>query len=457
MTGVTLKNFRCFGSEQTVPLAPLTLLVGENSTGKTSFMAMIRALWDLVFNGDEPNFNKLPYDLGSIDEIARNDPASTGERGFFEAGCSLGLGLMGLQSSSPSRIDVEFEEDGSLPVLNRLRVSHNGTWIECAKKSDGSDRELGITCGIHDKKWDFESRIIHSILSEHKEEGVLSSFRELGPILRWELSGKTRRKDGLIARYGTRNPTPLELNSLQSLSVNTHANFSRYGEAYASAPVRSSPRRTYEVSQSIRDVEGRDVPKYLAYLCDRGGDEWYDLKNDLEEFGRNSGLFDEISIKKLGDKGGVPFQVEIGLSQNGMEVPNRNLIDVGYGVSQALPVLTESLRRDARHLLLFQQPEVHLHPRAQAALGSLFCKIAGKGRQIIVETHSDYILDRVRMDIRDQECELQHEDVAILFFDRSGPNVKIHRIHLDPAGNIVDPPPSYRQFFMRETNRLIGY
>ena len=61
------------------------------------------------------------------------------------------------------------------------------------------------------------------------------------------------------------------------------------------------------------------------------------------------------------------------------------------------------------------------------------------------------------MDIRDEECELQHGDVAVLFFDRSGSSVKIHPIELDPAGNIVDPPQSYRQFFMQEINRLVRY
>ena len=457
MTGVTLKNFRCFGSEQTVPLAPLTLLVGENSTGKTSFMAMIRALWDLVFNGDEPNFNKLPYDLGSFHEIVRDDPDANGERDFFGAGCSLGFYSRRTKRELHPQIDVAFSKDGSIPVLKRLTVSHNKAWIECAKKSDNSGVRLGVSCGIHDKTWDFKPRVRYSILSEYGDEGVLSFLRAMGSIMRWELSDTNREKDTLVARDGTSKPTVSELRTLRNLSINIRTNFSQYGEAYASAPVRSSPQRTYEVSQSIRDVEGRYVPKYLAYLHDRGGDEWNHLKEALEEFGRSSGLFDQISIEKLGDKGGVPFQVKIGFSQNGMAVRDRNLIDVGYGVSQALPVLTEVMHRDARHLLLFQQPEVHLHPRAQAALGSLFCKIAGKDRQIIVETHSDYILDRVRIDIRDQKCKLQHQDVAILFFDRSGSSVKIHRINLDAAGNIVDPPPSYRQFFMQETNRLIGY
>ena len=71
MDSITLRNFRCFREEQTARLAPLTLLVGENSTGKTSFMAMIRALWDRLLSGSQvPDFKEEPYDLGSFDEIA---------------------------------------------------------------------------------------------------------------------------------------------------------------------------------------------------------------------------------------------------------------------------------------------------------------------------------------------------------------------------------------------------
>ena len=92
---------------------------------------------------------------------------------------------------------------------------------------------------------------------------------------------------------------------------------------------------------------------------------------------------------------------------------------MGYGVSQVLPLLLELLIEDGYPRFLLQQPEVHLHPRAQAALGSLFCSTASSGRQLIVETHSEYIVDRVRMDIRDRTTDLKPEDVSILFFERT--------------------------------------
>ena len=106
-------------------------------------------------------------------------------------------------------------------------------------------------------------------------------------------------------------------------------------------------------------------------------------------------------------------------------------------------------------MFLLQQPEVHLHPSAQAALGSLFCQVAAAGKQLIVETHSDHVIDRIRMDVRDGTSALKHEDVSILFFERDELDVRIHSLGIDDQGNITGAPPSYRQFFMEEVRRSL--
>ena len=89
MNSVTLRNFRCFREEQTARLAPLTLLVGENSTGKTSFLAMIRALWDVAFGQKVPDFKEEPYDLGDFDEIAHYRGGRGSRANSFAAGFSF--------------------------------------------------------------------------------------------------------------------------------------------------------------------------------------------------------------------------------------------------------------------------------------------------------------------------------------------------------------------------------
>ena len=66
------------------------------------------------------------------------------------------------------------------------------------------------------------------------------------------------------------------------------------------------------------------------------------------------------------------------------------------------------------------------------------------------------MLDRVRMDVRDGKTRLKPEDVSILFFERSDLNVQIHSLQINPEGNIVGAPDTYRSFFMNETRRALG-
>ena len=100
MDSITLENFRCFREKQNAVLAPLTLLVGENSTGKTSFLAIIRILSDMAFSFRNPDFKEDPYDLGSFDEIAHYRGAGGSKADQFEAGFSANARVL-MDSTSP--------------------------------------------------------------------------------------------------------------------------------------------------------------------------------------------------------------------------------------------------------------------------------------------------------------------------------------------------------------------
>ena len=75
---------------------------------------------------------------------------------------------------------------------------------------------------------------------------------------------------------------------------------------------------------------------------------------------------------------------------------------------------------------------------------------------MVVETHSDYRIDRIRMDVRDKTTKLDAEDVSILYFEPGELDVNIHSVTIERLGNVLNTPASYGEFFMRETNRSIG-
>jgi predicted ATPase len=236
--------------------------------------------------------------------------------------------------------------------------------------------------------------------------------------------------------------------------ANANSMLLRRGRPFSSAPIRTKPIRTYDPLTEKPTPEGDHVPMMLARLkAARPNDpQWQSLLGELDAFGEKAGLFKSIDVKRLGgDQANLPFQVRLGMNGG----PQFNLIDVGYGVSQVLPILVDAIMNKDRMLLL-QQPEVHLHPRAQAELGSFLAKLAGDHRlsPIVIETHSDYLLDRIRMDIRDKKG-VASGDVVVLYFERGVDGVSITPIHIDDDGNLVDAPIGYRDFFLAEERRFL--
>ena len=446
MDGITVKDFRCFHDEQTARLAPLTLLVGENSTGKTSFMAMIRALTDLAFPGFVPDFKDDPYDLGSIEEIIHK-PISGSRSDTFEGGFYFspqdknGKPMKSKQYRFNSVFGKSEKGTAPVPICRRISDCNSDTWVEYRLQKKGD-----YVCHFNttEREWKINFKYKH-------RGGIVLPF--YFPIVIATENGNDKKSDLAMIR-GSTLPTEKDWNKIENICLSLGYMDVR---PYAGGPVRYKPRRYYEPAHDIPDPEGYHIPMVFNNLYYRDDEAWSDIKIAIEKFGKESGLFDEIAIYSPEKVESGTFQIQIRkFWSKGRKGPRHNLIDVGYGVSQALPVITELFLRDKGSVFLLQQPEVHLHPSAQAALGSQFCDIAASGRQLIVETHSDHLLDRIRMDIRDSRTELKPEDVSILYFERGDQDVLIHTLGIDEDGNILNAPSGYRQFFLNEADRSYG-
>ena len=449
MDAITLQNYRCFGpGEQTARLAPLTLLVGPNGTGKTSFLALVRALWDVAFDNRVPNFREAPYDLGSFQDIVHRRGGRGKDADCFAAGFEHHYPPAD-SFDRPAQFNSTFADRRTAPYPVARRFGAGNGSIKIADSNDGTSWKA---------KW--RSSNGEGVLIDPGDRKI--RFRNMELVSLTTLSFLLATRD--------RPQTDVAGGSLENILPRIEMSFYGYtmpiARPVASAPVQSHPLRTYDPVQLAQDPRGASVPSYLASLYRNDPDEWQRLKAALDYFGQSSGLFDEIAVKSFGKSDGDPFQLQVRKSGKRRKGPWRNLIDAGYGVSQALPSVVELLKAPDSPLgelpkyrppaLLLQQPEVHLHPQAEAALGTLFCSAATTGRQLLVETHSDYIIDRVRMDVRDETTGLKPEDVSILYFEPGDLEVKIHNIRLDQMGNVLDAPPSYGAFFMDEVNRSIG-
>ena len=471
MDEIKLKNYRCFKSEQRARIAPLTILVGENSAGKSSFLAMLKALWNLYHNHRVPNFNEDPFDFGVFDNVIFSEHEDKAISKTFDAGFRLNNGMPLSKGYLPVWFEAKFGKRGTVPFPTKLTAKSERKKIKIILNSRGDDL---VQVEIQTKRGSWRSKKTSNFVKIFEENRLIPLpfflLRELKPI------NISRNQGILSAGVRITSSEGVEYNStvksssnqidendwhqvekfLDAIYLSILFYYSDKRVPYASSPVRSKPIRIYQPKLFFRDPEGNFAPLYLAQLFETERRKWDVIKAKLEEFGSQSGLFDEISIHTYEKHGGGPFQVEVRRSSEQPKVRNRNLIDIGYGVSQILPVATELLRDDPTPLLLLQQPEVHLHPSAQAALGTLLLQTARKEQIIVVESHSDHLLNRIRMDLRDGIGHSKPEDVSILYFENSDTGSKIYSLRIDEQGNVVDAPESYGRFFMDETKRSLN-
>ena len=224
---------------------------------------------------------------------------------------------------------------------------------------------------------------------------------------------------------------------------------------FSASPVRSRPKRTYDPTREFDDPEGSDIPMLLMRIEATQQKQWEALKHPINRIWQEFWFISEYRDKEFGRSLGGPFQLQFKVRG-----PNANIVDVGYGVSQILPILVHILNPNISghemNFSLLQQPEVHLHPRAQAELSSLLATLAGnRNRSFIVETHSDYMIDRARIEIR--RGNIRPEDVSLIYFEPKGNIVKVHNIGFDEEANLTNVPPHYRDFFLKESKRLMGF
>ncbi|MBU0689174.1 MAG: AAA family ATPase [Gammaproteobacteria bacterium] len=418
-----LENVRGFGARTEVPIKPLTVLIGENSTGKSTVLSMLNAALQPNFPFGENPFNSAPFDMGTFDTIA------TYKGGKFGRASTFTLGIMSTVGGEESGIETTYTNDYGTPAILASEWTSQNATLKLERKEASGNYTLHISTKAKDgkrKEFDFEVDLRNIRRDRNKD---------LRTALLTEIFSQGKSKTSTPEDFEALFDTLFEASSIimrQSASV------------VALAPLRTKPRRTYDETKDDFKPEGDHIPLLLSRLSSGGKLDNEKVAASLNSFGITSHLFDSIKIKRLGKRPSDPFQVRIKASG-----PDVNLTDVGYGVSQALPIIVDSIMAKKGQTLLIQQPEVHLHPRAQASLGTFFSTlVAVEHKKFVIETHSDYLVDRIRQEIAKKT--IKHSDVSLLYFERKGTDLHLSPITLDSTGNILNPPDGYRDFFLEE-------
>ncbi len=431
MDHVYLHNFRGF-SDTLVPLCDVNFLAGENSTGKTSFLSVLKLLRSQLFWFHQ-EFNTEDVQFGHFDDIFSGKPEDEAK---FRVGFSSSVKKdVKTNGSKGFQLDVlEFRNQNGRPMVCRY-VSRQGSTLLHILWEDGVPRFSFQEGSDFENKFDDSTAGIDQFLKSEMRR--TSGFESL-PV-------NTRRDDSdlflvLLAISGTKEFPPPMIPLRRGFGA----------DLVWIAPIRSKPQRTYDSYEKNYSPEGARMPYVLRTRLGRASTSDA-LRVSLEKFGASSGLFRTVKVKEYGKDDTAPFEVLIVLTSKKLK-----LDAVGYGVSQVLPVVVELLTQREGAEFAIQQPEVHLHPKAQAALGELIWSLAhDEGKKFLIETHSDFLIDRFRLSA--STAEGAHTTSQVLFFERSNSGNRFHSIPIARDGSFSsEQPDSFRNFFINESLRLLS-
>ncbi|MDR0331529.1 MAG: AAA family ATPase [Chitinispirillales bacterium] len=410
MEQLYLDNFRGF-SEQLIDIRNVNFLVGENSSGKSSVLMVLNSISSprFWFNLD---FHSGDDQVYSFEDLVS---AEARDKSHFQIGYIC-------DDSNGTSFLFKFTNFNGSPIISSGIIGIKGGICTFYCKEKQVKFKI-----VKNRKMSFN---MLELLSENDidmlETMHMPAFANgiSAPALWLSFceSVNCDKKDRFLGRLPTKPITPI-------------------------APIRSKPRKTYDEAGIVKNPEGDHIPYAIRQILKAN----IDFSENINMFGNQSGLFKRINIKDYDSlSSDAPFRMNFVLNKKPI-----NIVNIGYGVSQVLPILY-ALYTQGNNVIAIQQPEVHLHPKAQAALGDAFfdLSIMEKGKKLIVETHSDYIIDRFK---QKQRKSRQKASVHVLFFLRKNGINKVFTINIDKNGNYdANQPPEFREFFIKEELENLG-
>lgn len=435
LTSLQIKNFKGWKDTGKVRFAPLTVIFGANSAGKSSLGHLLLALKQTVLSTDR----KRALHLG--------DKKALIDLGTF-ADCTHGHDL-----KSP----LEFDLSWKLPVRTRIKDP-----LELDRIYAGDHLSLKVAMTANSAEQPEINRFEYSLAQGDKET--------LDATFSRDASGKldlTSRNVAFKKAVGRKWPLE-DAEKFYRLSETSRARFQNADFLADFAletermlqslcylgPLRDYPERTYAWSGNTPDDVGMKGQDTIAAVlaADTAGRKLNRVrKAALKGFSEfiaerlvQLGVIESFRVKAVA-KGRKEYEVLLKIHSKAAEV---KLTDVGIGVSQVLPAIVLPFYCPAHSIVWLEQPEIHLHPQVQAELADVFITATqawegGSARdvQIVIESHSEHFLNRLQRRIA--EGVIAPEDVAVHFCSRSEEATEIEPLRLNMFGDIENWPQNF--------------
>lgn len=416
-TSIALKNFKSISKVQ-MKLGRINIFIGPNGSGKSSILQSLMLIKQSIDSPDlRPNGEKI--ELGLLSHLLKS-----GTRSF-----SIQL----LSRYSPDvdeieRIDLDHSPGGFTTVIHHFKLEANANNITSLKMGF-RPRRRNVREFILEKEW-------NPILGERREsfhyndEAIDFNIRQrIGNIFDFQINGTTKQKK--IASLLNALSQTFERKLMALSYVPAHRGFTRPSYNLLAQSVK-------DLSSSSQDRQNQNVATTLGMRRD--------LEDTISEWMEKvTGVGIRGSLEE-----GPHVSVEVVKKTINLNIP---VIHDGFGTNQLIQLLLTLAISEERSTILIEEPEIHLHPKAQALLAELLVKIAvSRNLQLMITTHSEHILFRILSMIKTGDLEINN--LNIFHFDNVGGTSNIEQMVINEHGQIKG---GLKSFFEAELDQFKMY
>lgn len=414
ITRIAVCGFKSLNREQHIEVKPLTILAGANSSGKSSIMQPLLLLKQTL---------EAQYDPGALLLNGPNVRLTSAEQ------------LLSKNSNidCKNRFFVKFDclDNWELKLTYAKELKKGLDIVDMHFYEKEVGRKIKLYSGMS------QEEIIESIPTDLKQLVEQLKLKN-NEILKWSINRKrcflyiaVKKETGLksFTIFEDISPTSLVQHEIERI---IHL-----------PGLRGNPERTYNISAIGSEFPGT-FENYVASVVYH----WQSTKNMnlklLCDALETMGLTWKVEAKQVDD---TKVELKVGRLAHGKKGGAKDLVsiaDVGFGVSQTLPVMVALLVAKPGQIVYLEQPEIHLHPKAQFALSKIIADAANRGVKVIIETHSELLLLGVQALVA--EGKLLPKKVKLHWFTRSKDgSTEIKSADLDKSGSFGDWPEDFSE------------
>jgi predicted ATPase len=429
-----IQNFKVWQDTEEIELAPITLFFGANSSGKSSIGQFLMLLKQTIQSQDRKAVintggKSTSVELGSFTDMVFQHNEETNILFDYVWDFSDAIKI-----PNQKKLINALRFKATIGLMDKIPIVREFSYSPGQFKDITSPFKEDITIGVRKKDKGSQYDLTTDNYNVVRRKGRAWPLRE--PIRFYGFP------EEFFSYYQ-------DTNFIRDMQLN-HEKLFTY--LHYLGPLRSKTERIYSwrglQPESVGYIGENTISAILSAKNRKFNFENRQVRKPFEAVIANElkymELINDFEVRPLFEEH-QQYEVKVRVNASGSWV---DLPDVGFGVSQVLPVLVECFYAPANSIILIEQPEIHLHPKAQSALADVLINVIhsrenGKNRniQLIIETHSEHFLRRLQRRIA--EKRITESDVKGYFAKNNSSYSKLEQLHIDEYGNITNWPENF--------------